>query len=167
MAIVWEGGAFFHYCLFPLLLGRDNWFLCGNKVSTTHGSRLRQRFNSKEGWRGSRGGNKKKKGTRDEAKEEIDWESKSTENQQAIQLFAVTKTNSQALGGCRLDNDSCLVFQGLYRPSEEHSFVIQLFTSVVMFNAPNGKHIDHTVCHIIHWKQCQEQIWRTTFQAHA
>lgn len=59
-AIVCEGGAFFHYCLFPPLLGRDNWFLCGNKVSTTHGSRLRRWFDSKEGWRDGAEGRKEK-----------------------------------------------------------------------------------------------------------
>lgn len=51
MAIVWKGGAFFHYCRFPLLLGRDNWFLRGNKVSTMHASQLRRWFDSKEGWK--------------------------------------------------------------------------------------------------------------------
>lgn len=103
MAIVREGGAFFHYCLLPLLLGRDNWFLCGNKVSTTHGSRLRWWFDSKEGWRGWRGsrGQKKIEGTRDEAqRRDKAREQKANKPDNYLQL-----KNSLALGGCKLDNN--------------------------------------------------------------
>lgn len=55
-----------------------------------HGSRRRRQFDSKEGWRGSRG--EKKTGNRGmKAKEEIKRESESIESQQARQLFAVKK----------------------------------------------------------------------------
>lgn len=33
-----------------------------------------------------------------------------------------------------------------------------------MLSPPNGKHIDHTICHITHGKQSRKQIWRIAFK---
>lgn len=124
--------------LFPPLLGRDNWFLCGNKVSTTHGSRLRRWFDWKEGWRESRGQVGGKKSRR---KEGWSWRKRQSERAEALKAnkpdsylqFSITKKISLALGGCKLDNN--LFFGALTGLNAEHSLVHRR----CMSNSPNGK----------------------------